>query len=209
MKHSLPSPRRASTRRKALVTGGLVALTAAGVGGAAFAAFTGTTNASQSIGSGTLSLSAINADVAGNRLTVGASDIAPGDTIQRAVTITTNGTVAITGMELTTTASQSSLLDTGADGLTMTIDSCPTAWDGDGAAAPYVYTCSVASTPVLATTDVIGEDMDLTGINTAAGATNHLRVTLELPTAADDTYQNQASTIDYTFDAIQRAGISQ
>ena len=85
MKHSLPKAKRTSTRTKALVTGGLVALTAAGVGGAAFAAFTGTTNAAQSVASGTVSLAGIGTNAAGNRLTVGASNIAAGDTIQRAV----------------------------------------------------------------------------------------------------------------------------
>ena len=134
MKHSLPKATRTSTRTKALVTGGLVALTAAGVGGAgvggaAFAAFTGTTNAAQSVASGTVSLAGIGTDAAGNRLTVGATNIAAGDTIQRAVTLTNTGTIDMAGITLTTTATTSSLLDTDAvNGLQMTIDKCSTAW---------------------------------------------------------------------------------
>lgn len=207
MKHSL-STKRASTRTKALVTGGLVALTAAGVGGAAFASFTGSTSASQSVGSGTLSLSGIGTNAAGNRLTVAATEIAPGDTIQRAVTITTNGTVAIDGMELTTAASLSSDLDTDVtDGLQMTIDRCSVAWTES--AFPYTYTCGGTTSTVLASTSVIGTGRALSNIVTTAGATNHLRVTLTLPTSADDTFQNLDSTIGYTFDAIQRNGTDQ
>jgi len=204
MKHSLPQAARASTRTKALVTGGLVALTVAGVGGAAFASFTGSTSATQSVGSGTLSLSAINGDASGNRLTVAASEIAPGDSIQRAVTITTNGTVAINGMTLSTAALASSALDSdAADGLQMTIDSCSVPWTES--AFPYTYACTGGSTAtVLASTPVIGSAMALGNIDTAAGATNNLRVTLNLPATADDSFQNLDSTISYTFDAIQR-----
>jgi hypothetical protein len=207
MKHSLPEATRTSTRTKALVTGGLVALTVAGVGGAAFASFTGTTSATQSVSAGTLSLSAINGGGAGNRLTVPATDVAPGDTIQRAVTITTTGTVAITGMELTTTATDSSLLDSDAtDGLQMVVDSCSVPWTESS--VPYTYTCVGGTTQlVLAETSVIGAERALGNIDTDAGATNHLRVTLTLPDTADDDFQAEASTLVYQFDATQRAGV--
>jgi spore coat-associated protein N len=200
MKHSLPTAARTSTRTKALVTGGLIALTAAGVGGAAFAAFTGTTNAAQSVSSGTLQLT----QGGSANLTVAATDIAPGDTIQRIVPITTTGTVGLTGMSLTTTAATTSLLDSGAEGLRMTIDSCSSAWTPSG----NTFTCDGPATvsTVLSDVSVLGSNRALAAIDTAAGATNNLRVTLTLPTAADDTYQDRTSVIDYRFDATQRAG---
>jgi spore coat-associated protein N len=203
MKHSLPKAKNASTRTKALVTGGLVALTAAGVGGAAFASFTGTTNASQSVSSGTLQLTQGGTA----NLTTAASNIAPGDTIQRIVPITTTGNVGLTGMSLTTAATTSSLLDSGANGLRMTIDKCSSPWTPSGNTFTCVGPATVST--VLSDVPVIGAGRTLSNIDTTAGATNNLRVTLTLPTAADDTYQTKASVLSYTFDATQRAGTNQ
>ena len=135
MKHSLPEAKRTSTRTKALVTGGLVALTAAGVGGAAFAAFTATTTASQADSSGTMSFADISTDAAGNRLSVGATNIAPGDTIQRAVTLDQHRHASTwLSANLTTDAPPpSSLLDTDAtNGLQMVVDQCSVAVDRVG-----------------------------------------------------------------------------
>ena len=208
MKHSLTTTKRASTRTKAVVAGGLVALPAAGVGGAAFATFTGTSTASQAVDSGTVSLSSINGNVAGNRLTVGASNIAAGDTIQRAVTMTNTGSIDLASITLDTAASTTSLLDTDAtNGLQMTIDSCTVPWTES--AFPYVYTCSGTVSSVLASSSVIGTGRTLNNLDLTNGATNNLRVTLSLPNAAGNTLQNQASVIDYTFTATQRNGTNQ
>jgi spore coat-associated protein N len=209
MKHSLPKAKRTSTRTKALVTGGLVALTAAGVGGAAFAAFTGTTNAAQSVASGTVSLAGIGTNAAGNRLTVGASNIAAGDTIQRAVTLTNSGTIDLASVTLTTNATTSSLLNTDTvTGLQMTIDKCSTGWTESGA-FPYTYTCGGTTSSVLASTPVIGANLALSNLTLTASAVNNLRVTLTLPGAAGNTLQAQTSVINYTFTGTQRAATNQ
>jgi hypothetical protein len=42
----------------------------------------------------------------------------------------------------------------------------------------------------------------------AAGVTDHLRVTLTLPSTAPNTMQGLSSTLDYTFVGTQRAGTS-
>jgi spore coat-associated protein N len=209
MKHSLPPDKRSSTRTKALVTGGLVALTVAGVGGAAFASFTGTTSATQSVASGTVALSGIGTDTAGNRLTVGASNIAAGDTIQRAVTLTNSGTIDLASITLTTNASVSSLLDTDTvTGLQMVIDSCSVAWTESGS-TPYTYTCGGSTSSVLASTPVIGTNLALSNLTLTASAANNLRVTLTLPSGAGNTLQAQTSAIDYLFTGTQRAGTDQ
>ncbi len=205
MKHALPKPRR-SLRHKAMVTGGLLALATAGVGGAAFAAFSGTSNASQSVASGTLTLNGIGTNAAGNRLSVGASNIAAGDTIQRAVTLTTGGTLDLSSITLTTAATTSSLLNTDTtNGLQMVIDKCSVAWTETGTVAPFTYTCSGTTTSVLASTPVIGTNLALSNMTLTTGATNNLRVTLTLPSSAPNTLQGQSSVISYTFNATQRA----
>jgi spore coat-associated protein N len=85
---------------------------AAGVASlATFASFTSSTAAqAQSLSSGTVSITL----GAANRLTVGASNLVPGDTIQRAVDINNNGsagTSSVGAVTLTTTAPTTSLLD--------------------------------------------------------------------------------------------------
>jgi hypothetical protein len=191
---------------KVALTAGLVGLTVAALGGAALATFTSTTNVSQQVSSGTVAFAPIATNASGQRLSVSATDIAPGDTMQRAVTLTNTGTVDMlpSSVNLTTTASTSSLLDSGANGLTMTIDKCSVAWTEAG--PPYTYTCTGTTTTVLASRPVIGNNIALSNIVTTAGTANHLRVTLSLPTAADNTYQGLTSTIGYVFVGQQRAG---
>jgi spore coat-associated protein N len=204
MKHALPPTRRSSTRTKAIVTGGLVALTVAGVGGAAFAAFTDTTAASESIASGTLTLGGIGTNGAGNRLTVGATNIAPGDTIQRAVTLSNTGTLDLAAVTLTTNATTSSLLDTDTvTGLQLTIDKCSVAWTES--AIPYTYTCGGTTTSVKTSAPVIGTNMALSNLTLTAASGNNLRVTMTLPSAAGNSLQGQSSVINYTFTGTQRA----
>src|SRR5439155_3854963 len=119
-----------------------------------------------------------------NRLTVNATAIAPGDTMQRAFQLSNGGTVDLTAAPtLTTTASPSSLLDTDAtNGLQMVIDKCTVAWTESG--PPYTYTCGGTTTSVLATRAVIGSTISLSNISdlvTAAAGPDYLRLTLTLP----------------------------
>lgn len=197
-------PPRGGTH-KVLLTVGLVGLTVAALG-AAVATFTSTTNVAQATSSGTVQFAPISTNGAGQRLSVAATDVAPGDTIQRAVTLTNTGTIDMLPgtVNLTTTAGTSSLLDTGANGLTITVDRCSVAWTES--AFPYTYTCGGTTTSVLASRPVIGAGIALSGLTTTAGTPNYLRVTLGLPTAADNTYQNQSSVINYVFAGTQRAG---
>jgi spore coat-associated protein N len=206
MKHALTPPRRRmSTRTKAFLTGGLIALGIAGVGSVVFAAFTATTAASGSAVSGTVTLSGISTDGAGNRLTVAATSIAPGDTVQRAVTIQNTGSVDLSDITLTTDATTSSLLDTDTvTGLQMSIDRCSVAWTES--AFPYTYSCAGTTTTVLASTPVIGTNRVLSNLDLTASATNDLRVTLALPGGAGNELQGQTSAVNYTFTATQRTG---
>jgi spore coat-associated protein N len=68
----------------------LVAVALAGVG--AFAAFTSSASVSQSITSGTVTIALGATGTSANRLNVDATWVVPGDTIQRAVTVSTPAT---------------------------------------------------------------------------------------------------------------------
>jgi hypothetical protein len=183
-----------------------VAASIAGLG--TFATFTSSTAAqAENLSTGTVSIALGTA----NRLTVGATNLVPGDTLQRAVDITNDGSVGTSSVgtiSLTTAASSSSQLDADATaGLQMNIDKCSVAWTESG--PPYTYTCGGTTSTVLASRAVIGTDVSLSNMSSVtAGSTDRLRVTLTLPGAAGNSLQGQSSTINYTFTANQRAAAS-
>ena len=195
-------------RRKLLVSLAIVAAAASIAGLGTFATFTSSTSASQSVSSGTVTIALGATGAATNRLTVGASNIAPGDTIQRSVDLINSGSIDLSGITLTTNATTSSLLDTDAtNGLQMVIDRCSNAWTEGGTAPAYTYTCSGTTSTVLASRPVVGSNLTLSNLTALTnGVTDHLRVTLSFPSAAGNTFQNQSSTIQYTFTGTQRAG---
>jgi hypothetical protein len=128
--------------------------------------------------------------------------------MQRALDLNSSGTVSMSAVTLETTATTSSLLDTGngntADALQIAIDKCSVAWTEGGVGPAYTYTCGGATSSVLASTPIIMAPTTLSNINLAG--TNHLLVTITFPSGDDDTFQNQSSVIQYTFAGVQRAG---
>jgi spore coat-associated protein N len=185
----------------------LVAVALAGVG--AFATFTGSASVSQSITSGTVDISLGATGTANNRLNIAATGVVPGDTIERAVTVSNSGNQDFASISLTTSASPSTLLDTDAtDGLQMLIQRCSVAWTEGGSAPAYTYSCSGTTSTVLSTRAIIGTGMALGNVAVTAGAANYLKVTVSLPSSAGNTMQGLSSTITYTFTGTQRAGTS-
>jgi spore coat-associated protein N len=198
---------RGAASGKMLLSGALVMVAATLVGLGAFATFTDTAQVSQAKTSGTVTLDPIGTNGANNRLSLGASNIASGDTMQRAVTVKNTGTIDLADVKLTTAATVTSLLDTDTtDGLQMVIDKCSVAWTESGTAPAYTYTCGGTTSSVLASTPVIGANRALSNLTLTAGADNFLRVTLTLPSSAGNSFQAKASTIQYSFIATQRTG---
>jgi predicted ribosomally synthesized peptide with SipW-like signal peptide len=198
----------AAQRRKILVSLAVVSAAASIAGLGTYATFTSSTSASQSVSSGTVTIALGATGASTNRLTVGASNIAPGDSIQRSVDLINQGSIDLASITLTTSATASSLLDTdAADGLQMVIDKCSVPWTEGGTAPAYTYTCSGTISTVLASRAVIGSNLSLSNLGSLTnGTTDHLRVTLSFPSAAPNSFQNQSSTIQYTFTGTQRAG---
>jgi len=172
-----------------------------------FAQFTSSTSVSQPAATGTVTVGLGASGTSANRLNVAVADMAPGDTAQRSVDLANSGSIALAGVTLTTTASPSSVLDTDAvNGLQLAIDRCSVAWTESGS-APYTYSCGGTVSTVLASRPVIGSGLALANLaSTAPGAVDHLRVTLSLPTSADNSFQGVSSTIAYTFTGTQRPG---
>jgi predicted ribosomally synthesized peptide with SipW-like signal peptide len=198
-----------STSKKLLATIAIIGAAASIAGLGTYATFTSTTSQSHTVTTGTVTIALGATGAATNRLNIGASALAPVDSIQRSVDLTNSGSLDLASITLTTTASPSSLLDTDTtNGLQMVIDKCSVAWTEAG--PPYTYTCGGSTSSVLTTRPVIGSALALSNLGaTTHGATDHLRVTLTLPSGAGNTLQNQSSTITYAFTGTQRAAGSQ
>lgn len=202
-----------------------VLLSVAAVGAAAsvaalgtFATFTDTTSASATIASGTVDIN-LGAVGANNRLTVGATGLVPGDSLQRRAKVTNAGSENLASVTLTTAATTSSLLDTDAtDGLQMKIEKCggTLGWT-ESASAPYTYTCDSTlagdnlgtRTTMLARRAIVGSALALTSSSsTTAGGVDDMVITVDLPSTAGNTFQGLSSVVSYTFNATQRAAVS-
>lgn len=182
----------------------LIAVSLAGVG--AFATFTSTASVSQSVTSGTVTIGLGDSGTADNRLDVAATGVVPGDTIQRAVKVSNTGNQDFASISLTTTATTSSLLDTDAtNGLQMVIERCSVAWTESGSAPAYTYSCSGTTSTVVSSRAIIGSGVTFGNVLLTAGSTNHLRVTVSLPSTAGNSLQGLTSVISYAFTGTQRA----
>jgi predicted ribosomally synthesized peptide with SipW-like signal peptide len=177
-----------------------------------YATFTSSSSASNGVHAGSVSI-ALGAAGPTNRLTLGATGLLPGDTMQRVVDLKNDGVSGsddLAAVTLTTAAAPSSLLDSdAANGLQMTIDRCSAPWTESGTSPAFTYSCAGTTSPALASRPVVGSNLSLSGLTSlAAGATDHLRVTLTLPTTAPNAMQGLSSTLTYTFTGTQRAGAS-
>ena len=200
-----PTPTTSSRRGntgKILISLGAVGAAAAVAGLGTFGSFASTTSGSQAVGTGTV---VIGLGTTGGKVGVDASNVVPGDTIQRAVTLANSGTSNLAAVNLTTTASPSNLLTTDAtNGLRLKIDSCSVAWTAVAPTTAPTYTCSGTVTTVLADQAVIGANTLISTTAVTHGVTDNLRVTLTLPTTADNTFQGLSSTVNFSFTGSQR-----
>lgn len=202
------APLTRTTSRKLLTSATAIGVAVGVAGLGSWAAFTSSTSASHQVTSGTVTAALGAAGGVDNRLTVAATAVGAGDTIQRAVKLSNGGSLDWASAKLTTTASVSSLLNTDVtNGLQLVVDKCSAAWTETGTVAPFTYTCAgpAVQTTVLTSRAVIGSAMDLGSLaSLTAGGSDNLRVTLTLPSTAGNTFQGLTSTVNFAFDATQR-----
>jgi predicted ribosomally synthesized peptide with SipW-like signal peptide len=185
-----------------------VGLVAALAGSGALATWTATTSAGNTVAAGTVLMALGNTGASTNRLTVNASGLVPGDTVQRSFDLTNTGSQDLASVALTTTASPSSLLDTDTtNGLQMVVDRCSVAWTESGSSPAFTYSCSGSTTTIVSSRAVIQSALTMAGLSSlVAGGTDHLRLTLTFPSAAGSSFQGLSSTLTYSFLGTQRAG---
>jgi spore coat-associated protein N len=202
---------RFTRNQKIALSAALFVLAASLIGLGAYANFTATTSGTQDVTAGTMTVE-LGGFGGTNRLSVAATNVAPGDTIQRSVDVKNTGSIDFSAVTLTSTAAPVNILSTNAtNGLQVRIDRCSVPWTEGGASPAFTYACSGTTSAVLeggtpgSSVAVLGTSRALNNLLLASNDVNHLRVTLTLPGTADDTYQGLTSTVTYQFNAAQRA----
>lgn len=205
--------RRRRRERVALSMAAVMAATAVfSIGAAASFTTSVASDADQVVSTGTLELVLGETGARTNRLDIAATNIVPGDTIERTVDLVNQGSIDMSTITLTTEATTSSLLDTDTvRGLQLVLESCSQPWNESSLAnGGFTYTCPDATGPttVIASQPVIG-DTDVSSVSaTTAGQTAHLRTILTLPEGtpgSNDDLQGQSTIVEYSFFGVQRA----
>ncbi|WNV76727.1 TasA family protein [Geodermatophilus sp. DSM 44513] len=191
---------RTATTHKVLGSLAVIGTATAVAGLGTFGTFTDTTTpVSTELTSGTVSI-----DLAQPATPIPATvtDLVPGDTLSRPVTLTNDGTSALSSVTLDTTATSGSVLTTDAvDGLQLALASCTVPWTE---AAGPTYTCTGTQTAI--STGRVVSSRPITGAaSLEPDGTDHLLVTLGLPTTAGNAFQDKSATLSLTFTAVQRA----
>jgi hypothetical protein len=178
------------------VVGAAAAIAALGT----FGAFTdSTTPQAAAVGTGVVSID-LAAAGGGTSVPLAFGGVVPGGSVTQAVDLVNDGTSALASVRMGTVAATSSILDTDTThGLQLSVRSCSEAWTAD-------FTCAGDVRTVLTSGPVV-RSADLTAPRSlAAGATDHLAVTVGLPTTAGDAFKRQASDLRMVFEATQRGG---
>jgi hypothetical protein len=197
---------RGRTARKVLGSLGVVGAAAAVAGMGTFGSFTdSTTPLNASVTSGTLSLD-LNAANSTATLPMNATAFVPGDSISRSVDLVNSGDLGFASISMVTTATTSSLLDTDkTNGLQLAVTSCPVKWTETIVNNVATYTCS-GTVSNLSAGPAVSNTALPTLASLAAKGTDHLVVTLSLPTTADNNFQNKTSALSVSFTGSQKTG---
>ena len=197
------------TRKQKLIGGaGAAALATTSLLGGAYSAFTGSASAPvQDIASGTvaLGLNAANGSTAAVENDI--TNIAAGDTTTRFVDVKNTGTIAISGLTLSTTAGSTKLLTDATNGVTLTVQSCSTAWNtSTGACDDGDANTTDTTTTALAATKLSTalSKVSLATFPTTAGSTTKFKMSYLLPSGADNTFQGLSDSTTLTFESTQR-----
>lgn len=178
------------------VLGGSAALLVGGV----LAAFTGTVSSStQTITSGNVSVALTNPTA--TVFTDAISGMVPGDSNIRYVTVNNDGNITWNTSTIKAT-NTGGVLITDANGVKVDIKSCPTAYNTTTGA------CAAGEVTVFTSASPSGLTTARSMATVAPGSALHLKLTTSLPTAATNTVANTSTSLTYTVDVTQRAGVT-
>jgi len=187
---------------KIIATVALVAGAGAVAGVGTFGAYTDTTTADMTVGSGKVSVLMNGVD---NGIHVDAKNMVPGDKVVFPVSIKREtGSVELGDLTLQTTITNQNALT---DALRLTVDSCSKAWTVSGSAV----TCSGTTTSVSTDGGLIGNGATSAWGETTSWVPNlnnfapvYLRATLTLPSSAGNNTAGLTTGITWTLTGTQR-----
>jgi hypothetical protein len=199
VKTTIPTAHR-SAAAKVVGSLGVLSAAAAVAGLGAFGSFTdSSTPVVVTTQAGVVSVDLTAAD-GGASVPLAFDSMVPGSSAKQAVNLVNDGTSALSSVSLATRATSSSLLDTDAvNGLQTSVQSCSVAWSA-------TWTCAGDLRTVLAAGPVVRSGALTAPLSLTAGATDHLAVTVALPSTAGDAFKQQASNLSLVFTAVQRDG---
>ncbi|MDX6285251.1 MAG: hypothetical protein QOG53_736 [Frankiales bacterium] len=202
-----------STRRsRRLAVGAAFAglgLAITGIGVYAGLTATASNTSAQTVSSGNISLT-----MAASTGSVGfgqsITNLAPGDVVNRFVTLTNGGSLAAKDLTLAVSDATPTLLSTsGTKGLKVAVDSCSIAW----VVAANSGTCAGTTTNLLASTFLSSLSSAATLVSGTVGASYNVRMSLTLPdqnettsngTLPGTTIQGLSAALTWTFSESQR-----
>jgi hypothetical protein len=204
--------RRAAWRPLAAAVLGGAALLTTGFGVWASLTATAANVAPETVSTGTLKLTLADN---GAGFTQAISNVAPGDVVNRYVTLTNGGTLDAQALSVQVAATgSSSLITDGASpattkALRVTMTACSVAWN------PTTGACGGVATQVLAPTALSGLSTPSTLVagSVSAAAVQNLQVSVQLPDQNEttvngvlptSTVQGQSASLTYTFAEAQR-----
>ncbi|SDM04475.1 Camelysin metallo-endopeptidase [Geodermatophilus siccatus] len=198
----MSSSNRAGTTRKVLGSLAVIGTAAAVAGLGTFGTFTdSTTPVSAQLTSGTVSIDLAQPAAPVPAVTTG---LLPGDSIARTLTLVNDGDSPLSSVALgVSTTNPGVLTNDPVNGLQLTLEACSVAWTQAGTAP--LYTCAGTERAITTGGAAIGNRTLEAPASLTPGGTDHLLLTLSLPTTADDTFQGKTSTLALTFSGVQRA----
>ena len=200
---------RTRTARKVIGSLGIVGAAAAVAGLGTFGTFTdSTTPLNATVNTGTLSINLTPANDTGS-LSITAAGFVPGDSISRSVNLVNDGSAAFSSLSLVgaSTGAANALTTDGTNGLKLSVQSCSVAWTKTTAAnGAAQYSCSGTTKPLVDKAPAVGNNTLPTPASLTSGGTDHLVVTLALPTSAGNEFQGLSSAVALTFSGTQANG---
>jgi Camelysin metallo-endopeptidase len=196
---------RRDKTRNILGSLGVFGAAAAVAGLGTFGTFTDSTSLDTTMQSGTLSID-LGAPGGPKTIPVVTSVFLPGDSLTRAINLENDGDVALSSVNLATTAGPANALTTDrVHGLHLTLQQCSRAWTRGGTTELPTYGCGGTTRTLYAGPAVSTEALP-TPNSLSPGGEDSMIFTLSLPTTAGNEMQGLNATVNLAFTAVQAAG---
>ncbi|MGY1601266.1 TasA family protein [Geodermatophilus sp. SYSU D00815] len=201
------STRTRSTARKVLGSLSAVGVAAAVAGLGTFGTFTDSTSVDTAVQAGTLSIDLGAPGGIPRTIPVSTSGFVPGDSLTRAINLENDGNVALSSINLATTAAgpANALTTDPVNGLQLTLQQCSRAWTRGGTTELPTYTCA-GTQQTLYAGPVISTAALPVAKSLSPGGEDNMIFTLSLPATAANEMEGLTATVNLAFTAVQVAG---